>query len=105
MPLDGSRAMSKIRKSARGQACTLRLAPDCDPETVVFCHIQPRAHGRVGSKVADLFGCYGCHACHDIIDRRGAWREVPADLVAERKLSAMIETQTLLLGLGLVVLK
>jgi hypothetical protein len=30
---------------------------------------------------------------------------VPADLVAERKLSAMIETQTLLLGLGLVVLK
>jgi len=59
----------KIRESARGEACTLRVSPYCqDGETVVFCHLNTNFRG-VGIKSPDLFGVYGCVYCHSMLDK------------------------------------
>ena len=54
------RIVSKITKSARGQACTIRLE-GCyggpNNENVVFCHING---GGMGMKALDIHGAYGC---------------------------------------------
>lgn len=55
-----------IRKSARGEECTLRSAVcNRDPETTVFCHIRLPGDG-MGMKPPDYFGFYGCSACHAV---------------------------------------
>ena len=85
---------SKIRKSAKGEDCTLRVSPNCqDGEVVVFCHINSPTKG-VGRKSIDLFGCYGCYHCHQMLDSS----KVDSDDV----LRAMIETQIKLVNKGLV---
>lgn len=63
--------MSKLRKSARGQPCTLQIFPYCqeDRETVVLCHLNSLAKG-MALKSQDYFAVYGCNICHDIIDGR-----------------------------------
>jgi hypothetical protein len=63
--------MSKLRKSARGQMCTLQIYPHCNnnPETTVLAHI-PSNHKGLGMKSPDYFGVYSCHNCHDVIDGR-----------------------------------
>ena len=59
--------MSKITKSARGQACTIRL-DGCyggpDNETVVLAHLNG---GGMGAKCLDIHGAYSCANCHDIL--------------------------------------
>ena len=64
------RKFQKLRDSARGEECTLRIHPYCNgnPETVVLCHL-PSGSG-MGQKSPDWFAVYGCSACHDIIDKR-----------------------------------
>jgi hypothetical protein len=64
------RKFQKLRDSARGEECTLRILPYCNsnPETVVLCHL-PSGSG-MGQKSPDWFAVYGCSACHDIIDYR-----------------------------------
>ena len=58
----------KIRESARGEDCTLRVSPNCqDGETVVFCHINSGFRGT-GLKSPDLFGVYACYSCHTLLD-------------------------------------
>lgn len=62
----------KLRESARGMSCTLRL-PGClnNPETVVLCHSPFLEHGKgKGRKADDHYACYGCAWCHDILDGR-----------------------------------
>ena len=59
-----------IRKSAKGETCTVRL-PCCnhDPETTVFAHINGVRFGHgMGKKTR--WGAYACSACHDELDRR-----------------------------------
>ena len=47
--------MSKIRKSAKGESCSLRVHPNCqDGETVVLCHLNSNYRG-VGLKSPDAF--------------------------------------------------
>ena len=62
--------MSKIRKSAKGEACTLRIPGVCNgnPETVVLCHAP--YPGRGGMRNHDWWAAYGCSDCHDYIDAR-----------------------------------
>jgi len=85
---------SKIRKSAKGEDCTLRVSPNCqDGETVVFCHINSPSKG-IGKKSIDLFGCYGCYHCHLMLDSS---KVDPSDV-----LRAMQETQLKLVSKGLV---
>jgi hypothetical protein len=57
----------KIRLSANGESCSLRVSPHCEDSTVVFCHLNSNYRG-VGLKSPDLFGVYGCHQCHALLD-------------------------------------
>jgi len=93
--------MSKITKSARGQACTVRLE-GCNGgvqnETVVFAHLNG---GGVGIKCLDIHGAYCCHSCHDILDGRK-----PSKYSTEEKLLShllgMKRTQEILVSKGLM---
>lgn len=61
----------KIRRSAQGEDCTLRIPGVCnfDPETVVYCHLPSIAKG-IGKKGNDIRGVYACFNCHSVLDRR-----------------------------------
>lgn len=65
--------MSKIRDSANGMPCQIRIPGVCnhDPRTTVWCHANGSAAGKgIGMKSHDLLGAYGCSNCHDVVDRR-----------------------------------
>ena len=85
---------TKIRKSARDEACTLRVSDKCqDGETVVLCHLNSPYKG-IGFKSPDLFGVYGCYHCHQQLD---AGMTSKGD-----QLRALMETQFKLIGKGLI---
>lgn len=70
--------MSKIRKSAKGQDCQVRIPGICNfnSETVVLSHLNG---GGMGMKNPDWQGAYCCSACHDVLDvldGRMPWRGV-----------------------------
>lgn len=70
--------MSKIRESANGEQCQVRLPGHCthDPKTTVWAHGNGSAAGKgIGMKSHDLLGAFACAACHDVYDRR-----VPTDI-------------------------
>lgn len=63
--------MSKIRESARGEECTIRMINVCngDPATVVWAHANGIRYGKgIAKKVPDPLGAYACYACHMVID-------------------------------------
>lgn len=66
--------MTPIRKSAKGEECTIRLPMgvcNFDPATTVLCHSNSLADGKgMGLKAPDTQAAYGCSACHDVVDRR-----------------------------------
>ena len=65
--------MSKIRQSAKGEECQIRIPGVCthNPEQTVWCHANGLAAGKgVGLKAIDECGAYGCFACHNLYDRR-----------------------------------
>jgi len=93
--------MSLITKSARGQACTIRLDGcygGANNETVIFAHLNG---GGMGAKCLDIHGAYSCSSCHDILDGR-----VPS--IHEREflllshLMGMKRTQEILVSKGLM---
>ena len=95
------RTMSKITKSARGQACTIRLE-GCyggpNNETVVFAHLNG---GGMGGKVLDIHGAYCCANCHDVLDgRKQSIHEREYLLLSH--LFGMVRTQTILVEKGLM---
>ena len=61
--------MSKLRKSAKGQQCMVRVPSICNwnPETTVLAHI---GGAGMALKNNDLFGAFCCSSCHDAIDGR-----------------------------------
>lgn len=63
--------MTRLRKFARGQDCTLRIQGVCngDSETTVLCH--GRGAG-FAVKTADYIGVHGCAACHAWLDSANA---------------------------------
>lgn len=65
--------MTPIRRSAKGEACTLMIPGVCsgDTSTTVLCHSNRLADGKgMGLKAPDTEACYGCSACHDVLDGR-----------------------------------
>lgn len=65
--------MTAIRRSARGEACTMLIPGICngDPATTVLCHSNRLEDGKgMGLKAPDTEACYGCSACHDVLDGR-----------------------------------
>jgi hypothetical protein len=76
----------KLRDSARGQDCTLRLPGICQggTDTTVLCHMPSHIGLKgMGMKVPDYWACFGCHACHDVIDGRK-----PDDTLGRRLIDA-----------------
>ena len=80
---------TKIRKSARGEDCSLRLGNCASNETVILAHIG-RNRGT-GIKCADYMGVYACSNCHDIIDSR-VKSDYTKDQLNTEKLRALEET-------------
>jgi hypothetical protein len=63
--------MTKIRRAAKGEECTLRFPGVCnyDIKTSVWCHSNRLEHGKgMGLKAHDEHGCIGCSACHAFLD-------------------------------------
>ena len=92
----------KIRESARGEDCTLRLGACSSNETVVLCHIGRRR--GMGLKCSDTFAIYSCSNCHDIIDGRVKTEFSKHELNTE-KLRALEETQERFMEKDLLVVK
>lgn len=94
---------NKIRQSARGEDCCLRIPGICNgnPETTIFAHLPGSGNG-MGTKSNDIHGVYACSSCHDWLDRR-----VKSDLEEwlnrhEQALRALIETQIRIYEKGLI---
>lgn len=88
---------NKIRQSARGEACSLRVAQYCvDDETVIFAHLNSNYRGT-GIKSPDLFGVYSCHECHILLDS--------SEVSYYDQLRALQETQMKLYNKGLIIIK
>lgn len=87
----------KIRDSARGEDCSLRVSPNCqDGETVIFAHLNSNYRG-IGIKSPDLFGVYCCYQCHLMLDR--------SEVDYQDQLRSLQETQMKLYEKGLLVVK
>lgn len=99
-----SRIVSKkLRDSARGQSCTLRLPGVCnfDPETTVLAHL-PCGQKGMGMKGPDMIAVFACSACHDRLDARTS--AAPAVTGADM-LRALAETQLIWIRDGLLTVK
>ena len=94
-------ASKKVRDSARGKDCTVRMPGICnfDPATTALAHI-PCGQKGVGMKGFDTVAVYACSRCHDVIDGRAKgqvdWQDIPR---------AIAETHKALVGAGLLVVK
>ncbi len=96
-----SRIVSKkLRESARGQSCTLRL-PGCgfDDGTVVLAHL-PCGQKGMGMKGPDQIACFACDHCHSVLDGRRKGEIAEGDM-----LRALAETQLIWLREGLLTVK
>jgi hypothetical protein len=96
--------MSKIRKSAHGENCTVRIVGYCNnnPETTVLAHINGvRFEHGVGRKVNDIHGAYCCSSCHDALDYRVRTNHT-RDQLKLWHLEGVIETQLKLIDAGLI---
>ena len=95
--------MSKIRKSARGQQCQIRLAGICNynSETVVLAHYRMAGTCGMGMKPSDIQAAYACSQCHSAVDGR-----LKTDLSRDELQTAFAEgvmrTQQILIKQGLV---
>jgi hypothetical protein len=94
----------KIRRSARGQMCTLQIYPHCnnDTETTVLCHLNTSRKG-VGLKSLDYFAVYGCSECHNVIDGR-VKTEIPREEIWRCQLRALERTWAILIEDGLITI-
>lgn len=91
--------MSKLRQSAKGRECTVRI-PNCcnhDNATVILAHLNG---GGMGMKQPDMFGAFCCAACHDAVDRRS--RTIPYEDARLAHLEGIIRTQQIWLKEGLI---
>lgn len=62
----------RLRDSACGETCTLRLACcNSNPETTVLAHIRHFGWAGTAQKPPDFLAVYACATCHDAIDGRG----------------------------------
>ena len=95
--------MSKIRKSARGQDCQVRIVGICNfnPETVVLAHV---GGGGMGIKSGDNEAAYCCSACHDAIDGRVISGFTPDELKLWHY-EGVMRTQSILIKAGLIIIK
>ena len=90
-----------LRKSARGEDCTLRLSRCThNPEQTVFAHLRFFGWAGISQKPDDLLGVYACQNCHDDLDNRAS-----GDWGFEDVLRALGETLMRMNAKGLVYVK
>lgn len=92
------RVVSKrLRDSARGRDCTMRLAV-CrfDTETTVLAHL-PCGNKGTGMKSPDMLAVFACANCHAQIDGPDRWQIPASDY-----LRALAETQLAWIEEGLL---
>jgi hypothetical protein len=92
--------VSKLRESARGQVCLVRLPGVCnhDTEKTVLAHL---GGAGVGRKQPDLLGAFCCSDCHANID--GAVKSMfNKEYLQLAFLEGMVRTQQYWLKNGLV---
>jgi len=91
----------KIRDSAKGEDCQVRIAGVCNfnPETVVFAHL---GGGGMGAKVSDIHGAYCCSSCHDAVDGRIMQVTNPRFVIELAFYDGMVRTQNILVEKGLI---
>lgn len=90
----------KIRNSARGQECQVRMPGVCNRnnETVILAHVGKGS--GMGQKCDDIHATYACSACHDVID--GRVRIGDPRINRLYAYDAMVRTQKLLLEQELI---
>lgn len=94
--------MSKLRKSARGRECQVRIPGVCNgnPETTVLAHLSG---GGMGMKRPDIHGAYCCSACHDVVDGRSGFADEHKQMMYHIwHLEGVIRTQEIMLREGLI---
>lgn len=71
IPKDLTYRNKRIRESARGEQCLVRLpgACLCNPEATIWSHYRGSAGGKGGAlKSDDLCGAFACTACDAVYD-------------------------------------
>jgi hypothetical protein len=96
------REISKLRKSAQGRECTVRIPGKCNfnPETTVLAHLNI---GGMGQKAPDIFGAFCCSSCHSAIDGHTTTKYTHEQLKLMH-LEAVIRTQEIWLRAGLIAM-
>ena len=92
---------SRLRKSAQGRECQIRIPDICNgnPETTVLCHLPG---GGTGGKRSNIHGAYGCSACHDVVDGRHRV-DMASEIIMLWFLDGVIRTQQIMLDEGLII--
>jgi hypothetical protein len=95
--------MSKLRKSAKGQDCQVRISGHCnrDSKTVVLAHV---GKSHMGGKCTNLHATFCCSACHDVIDGR-VYTQIPAQVLNVWKYEGMMRTKQIWLKDGLITIE
>ncbi|MDK1289800.1 DUF1364 domain-containing protein [Pseudoalteromonas umbrosa] len=90
----------KLRNSAQGQECQVRIPGVCNgnPETVVLAHVGKGS--GMGQKCDDIHATFCCSACHDEIDRRT--RICSLEYVENCAYEGAFRTQQIWLSQGLI---
>jgi len=91
---------TKLRQSAKGQQCQIRIPGVCrhETETVCLCHINGAGWAM---KSLDIHGAYGCARCHAVVD--GKYKtKLERHLIKLWFLEAVIRTQKIMVEEGLI---
>ena len=91
---------SKIRISAKGEDCQVRIDNVCNfnPETTILAHL---GGSGMALKSNDIHSAYCCSSCHDAIDGRiqTAWGY---EQLVVWFYDGMVRTQLILIDKGLI---
>ena len=96
----------KLRRSAKGHPCTLRIPGICngDADTSILAH-PPIANGGWSMKASDEAGAICCSACHDVIDGRAKVHDLKPHELYECWIRGHQETLTYWRQMGLISIK
>lgn len=94
----------KLRDSARGRDCSIRL-PGCNGggDTTVLCHMPNSGRG-IARKASDVMSFFGCSECHARVDGRVSC-EISPELFHKALIMAHAETIQIWIDEGLVTVK
>lgn len=92
--------LSKVRASAEGEDCQVRLPGICNYDTskTVLAHLPG---GGMGAKRHDIHGAYACSSCHDVLDGRRSTMYSESELKMMHY-EAVFRTQEILIKRGII---